>query len=208
MSTAVTIVVVLVVLVVAAAVVMAALAAKRRRDLRESFGDEYDRTVERTGKRRDAERDLAERKAAHDELELRELSPASRARYADSWQQIQNRFVDAPVPALAEADRLLTQLMAERGYPTDVDVDQQDRLLSVEHTNVIESFRAGHAIELANQGADADTEQVRQAMLHFRSVFEDVLGDVPMGLDAYPEDAQDDVAAAEDQRSPVRRTRR
>jgi hypothetical protein len=203
MSTTVTVVILIVAVVVLAAIVMSVMKARQRRELRSTFGDEYDRTVDRTGKRRDAERDLAERKAQHDELQLRELSPASRARYLESWQQIQTRFVDAPVPALADADRLLTQLMAERGYPTDGDVEQQGRLLSVEHTRVIESFRAGHAIEQANSAAGADTEQVRQGMLHFREVFEDVLGDSTTTTDAYP----DEVDLTEAERTETNRLR-
>jgi hypothetical protein len=190
MSTTATVVILFVALVVLVVAVIAVMRARERRQLRSTFGDEYDRTLERTGKRRDAERDLSERKAEHDQLQLRDLTPAARARYLERWQQIQARFVDAPVPALAEADTLLSQLLGERGYPSDSDAEQQGRLLSVEHTRVIESFRAGHAIEQANSGSGADTEQVRQGMLHFRTVFEEVLGDSGSTGDVYPDEPQ------------------
>jgi hypothetical protein len=166
----------IVILVVAIVVVL--LAAKRRKqtqELRGTFGSEYDRTVDGSDKRRDAERELAERKARHDNLEIRPLTSASRQRYLTAWSGVQNRFVDAPVLALSEADALLTQLLAERGFPTD-DVRTQEDMLSVEHADVLEGFRAGHAIEQQNTTGSADTEQVRQGMLHFREVFESLVG--------------------------------
>jgi hypothetical protein len=163
-------------LVVLALVVAARRRRRRRQELQGTFGAEYDRTVEGAGKRRDAERELAERKQRHDALTIRPLSPASRQRYLAAWDGVQTRFVDRPVLALTEADQLVTQLMAERGYPTD-GVRTQEEMLSVEHTSVLDSFRAGHAIEQANRQDSADTEQVRQGMLHFRTVFEALLDD-------------------------------
>lgn len=178
-TTQVLIVVVLVVLVaVAAAAALAARRRKRTEQLRGTFGDEYDRTVDGAGGRRDAERDLADRKDRHDKLEIRPLSPASRERYVADWQGVQGRFVDSPVRALSEADDLLTRMLAERGFPSD-DVRTQEEMLSVEHAHVLDGFRAGHAIEQANAGQDASTEQVRQGMLHFRQVFDDLVDDGP-----------------------------
>ena len=169
------------VVVVAAAIVLALAvwaAARRRRtsQLRSTFGSEYDRTVAESDKRRDAERELADRKSMHDELELRPLAPASRQRYMTQWGALQTRFVDSPVLALHEADELVTSLMGERGYPTD-DFDTRARLLSVEHTAVLDSYRHAHGIAADSRQGNADTEQVRQAMLGFRSVFEDLLHD-------------------------------
>ena len=180
---------VLVAVVVVALLVMAAVAAvlKRRRrsaELRETFGREYERTVEGSGTRRDAERELAERKERHSQLELRPLAPAARQRYLTAWGGVQSRFVDAPVLALSEADALLTRLLSERGFPTD-DVQSQEDMLSVEHRHVLDSFRAGHAIEQQNTTHDADTEQVRQGMLHFRQVFEAMVSE---GDEPYPSD--------------------
>lgn len=183
----------IVALVVVAVVVGLFVAAGRKRRKREelkgTFGAEYDRTVEGKGKRRAAERELAERKQRHDELTLRPLSAASRQRYLAAWDGVQTRFIDRPVLALSEADQLVTQLMGERGYPTD-GVRTQEDMLSVEHSAVLDSFRAGHAIEQANREDSADTEQVRQGMLHFRTVFEELLEDG--GAEPYPADSERD----------------
>lgn len=200
------------ILVVAALVVVAVLAATRRRKrserLRDSFGSEYDRTVETTGKRRDAERDLSERQQRHQQLQIRPLSQASRARYLTAWDGVQNRFVDSPVLALSEADALVTQLMSERGFPTD-DVRTSAEMLSVEHSGVLESFRAGHAIEQANTTQRANTEQVRQGMLHFRKVFEELVseqGEAPARA-ADPTAAQGDAGDVDGDADGSRRDR-
>ena len=174
----------IVVLVVAVVVVLLVLAGavallkrrKQRHELQETYGPEYDRTVEQSDKRRDAERELAERKQRHESLQIRPLSAASRQRYLTAWDGVQSRFVDSPVLALSEADALLTRLLAERGFPTD-DVRTQEQMLSVEHAHVLDGFRAGHAIEQQNTTGNADTEQVRQGMLHFRQVFEELVSE-------------------------------
>lgn len=183
-------IVVLAVAVVAVLALVAALVAvarrrRQREQLRGTFGQEYDRTVEGADKRRDAERELLERKERHDALEIRPLSAASKQRYLAAWDGVQSRFVDSPVLALSEADALITRLLAERGFPTD-DVRTQEDMLSVEHTHVLDGFRAGHAIEQANTVGSADTEQVRQGMLHFRQVFEELVSEG--GDDPYPTD--------------------
>lgn len=169
-----------VVLVIAALVVVALLAVSRRKkrteQLRGTFGEEYDRTVQGSGKRRDAERELADRQQRHAQLDIRPLSSASRQRYLTAWEGVQSRFVDSPVLALSEADALLTRLLAERGFPTD-DVRTSEEMLSVEHGRVLDGFRAGHAIEQANTTERANTEQVRQGMLHFREVFEELVSE-------------------------------
>ncbi|MCW2707371.1 MAG: hypothetical protein JWM22_1213 [Frankiales bacterium] len=171
----VTIVAIVVIVLFAAAV---AVATRRRRStqLREEFGPEYDRTVGDAGKRRDAEKDLAARKDEYAELDLRPLTPAARERYTSSWTQVQAKFVDAPALAVSEADTLVTQLMADRGYPTE-DFDVQARLLSVEHAHVLESYRSAHTVELASRARQATTEDIRNAMLDFRRVFEDVMAE-------------------------------
>ncbi len=181
-------------LVVAGLVLAAVRKRRRRTELRETFGPEYDRTVESTGKRRAAERELAERKQRYDALTIRPLSTASRQRYLAAWDGVQTRFIDQPVLALSEADHLVTQVMADRGYPTD-GVRTQEDMLSVEHSTVLDNFRAGHAIEQANRSDASDTEQVRQGMLHFRAVFEELLDD---GAVAYPTGPQ---GAAGDRRT-------
>jgi len=170
------VVAIVVVLLIVAAVLAATRKKKRTQELRGTFGDEYDRTVETSDKRRDAERELAARQEEHDRLDIRPLSSASRQRYLTAWDGVQNRFVDNPVLALSEADALLTQLLDERGFPTG-DSRESERMLSVEHGRVLEGFRAGHAIEQANTTNRADTEQVRQGMLHFRQVFEELVSE-------------------------------
>jgi hypothetical protein len=183
------IVALLVVLAVVAAVVAFSRKRKRSQELRRTFGSEYDRTVETSDKRRDAERELAERKARHDTLEIRPLSAASRQRYLTAWDGVQTRFIDSPVLALSEADALLTQLLAERGFPTD-DVRTQEDMLSVEHGHILDGFRAGHAIEQQNTTNRADTEQVRQGMLHFRQVFEELVSEG--SREPYPQDERNE----------------
>ena len=169
------IVVLVVGVLLVAAVVAALLVASRRRarseQLRGTFGPEYDRTLEQAESRKAAERELAERQERHARLEIRPLSVASRQRYVEAWTHVQGRFVDQPVLALTEADALVTRLMAERGFPTD-GPEEQAAMLSVQHRHVLDSFRAGHAIEERNSTRSANTEEVRQGMLHFRAVFE------------------------------------
>ena len=187
------VVAVVAVLLVVAAVVAVTRRRKQREELRSTYGAEYDRTVERADKRKDGERELAERKERHDSLQIRPLSAASRQRYLTAWDGVQNRFVDSPVLALSEADALLTRMLAERGFPTD-DVRTQEDMLSVEHAHVLDGFRAGHEIEQRNTTGNADTEQVRQGMLHFRSVFEELVSESP----AEPYPAAEQPALAQD----------
>jgi hypothetical protein len=175
MSTAlITVLVILVVLLlVGAAVVM-----YRRRSLRQRFGPEYDRAVESSDDRRTAERELRERERRHAELELRELDPAARERYAASWEEIQVRFVDAPDKAVGEADELVTHLIAERGYPTG-GYDDQLSHLSVEHARTLDHYRKAHDINERTARGEATTEQLRQALVHYRALFADLLGSEP-----------------------------
>src|SRR5262245_13387156 len=112
------VIVLVIVLLVLAAVAVFAVRAARRRKLVNTFGPEYDRVVADTGSRADAEKELLERQKRHSELELRELSPESTARYRQSWEEVQIQFVDSPVEAVSTADDLVTRLVTERGYPT------------------------------------------------------------------------------------------
>jgi hypothetical protein len=175
MSTAlITVLVILVVLIlVGVAVVM-----NRRRSLRQRFGPEYDRVVESSEDRRAAERELRERERRHAELELKELDPAARERYAASWEEIQVRFVDAPDQAVGEADELVTRLIADRGYPTG-GYDDQVVHLSVEHARTLDHYRKAHDINERNARGEATTEQLRQALVHYRALFADLLGTEP-----------------------------
>jgi hypothetical protein len=156
-------------------IVLFVLQQRRHRHLRETFGPEYNRAVEDAGSRRRAEQELAERERRHDELELTELAPEVRARYAQEWSVVQEQFVDSPEEAVGEADRLVTIVMAERGYPTD---DYRQRLddLSVEHARTLDHYRSAHTVNERRRSHEATTEDLRQAMVHYRALFDDLLG--------------------------------
>lgn len=165
------------VVIVIALIVLAAIAwtwSRRARSgrLKKDFGPEYERTVEERGGRREAEADLRDRAERRDALELRPLAPAARERYAREWGDVQRHFVDEPAGSVGEADRLVTVVMRERGYPMD-DFEQQADLVSVDHPTVVEDYRAGHA---AHGRGEASTEDLRQAMVHYRALFDDLLG--------------------------------
>lgn len=168
------------ILIVVAAVVLIAIIAwvaarsRRSKQLQEGFGPEYERTVERSGDRRAAESELEARRERREELDIRALQPAARERYVSAWHQTQARFVDAPADALTEADSLLTSVMAERGYPME-DFDQRSADVSVDHPTVVENYRAAHAISTASGRGQASTEDMRQAMVHYRALFEELV---------------------------------
>jgi len=170
--------IVLVVLVVVAAV-PAIVVASRRRALRTKFGPEYDRVVAEQQNRSAAERELRERERRHAELTLTPLSAESRERYATDWQEIQARFLDSPAEAVGAADELVTRLIAERGYPTG-EYDDQLAHLSVEHARTLTHYRDAHEIHLRNERGEASTEQLRQAVVHYRELFTDLLGADPV----------------------------
>jgi hypothetical protein len=178
MSATVTIVLIIVVLLVLAAIVLGVRAARRRR-LQQTFGPEYDRVVADTGNRTEAERELLERTKRHADLELRPLSPESRAKYAAAWEEVQIRFVDDPKDAVETADELVTKLIAERGYPTG-DYDERLANLSVEHAATLEHYRNAHEISERSKSGSAETEDLRQALVHYRSLFADLLGENPV----------------------------
>lgn len=165
------------------AIALIALAAAwyvlRRQSLRRRFGPEYDRMVAEGDSRQAAERELRERERRHAELELRPLSAESRATYAAAWEEVQARFVDSPADAVRAGDELVTRLIAERGYPTG-DYDEQLAHLSVEHARPLGHYRDAHDIYLRNERGEAATEDLRQALVHYRELFADLLGDDPL----------------------------
>lgn len=160
-------------------VVVAIIVVTRRRRhsewLREQFGGEYDRVMDGGGKRRDAERDLDDRIDLRERVEVRELSPAARERYLDEWRDIQAHFVDRPESAVDEADALVSTVMRERGYPVD-DFDTRAGLVSVDHPQLVEDYRHAHDVALRNRQREADTEELRDALLRYRSMFDALLG--------------------------------
>jgi hypothetical protein len=172
-------------ILVVAILAAAAWYVLRRQALRRRFGPEYDRMVAERDSRPAAERELRERERRHAELELRPLSAESQATYAAAWEEVQARFVDSPTEAVAAGDELVTRLIAERGYPTG-DYDEQVAHLSVEHARTLGHYRDAHDIHLRNERGEASTEELRQALVHYRELFADVLGDDPLHRPADP----------------------
>jgi FtsZ-interacting cell division protein ZipA len=172
-------VIVIVAIVLIALVVGALVLARQRRSqqLQKGFGPEYDRAVEeRGGDRRQAEAELVERRQRREQFDIRELEPAVRDRYAERWRAAQRRFVDQPGPAVAEADALVMEVMRDRGYPVADEFDQRAADISVDHPEVVEHYRAAHGISGRATAGDATTEDLRQAMVHFRELFVELLG--------------------------------
>jgi hypothetical protein len=176
-------VIIVAVVIVVALVAWQAMRSRRTRTLQGRFGREYDRTLESADSKRDAEADLAARAERHDSFEIRPLAPAARERYAADWERVQARFVDDPEGAVREADGLIQSVMADRGYPVD-DFDQRAADLSVDHPDVVEHYREGQRLARAAVLGDGTTEELRLAMQHFRSLFDELLGesaDMPAG---------------------------
>jgi hypothetical protein len=168
------------VIIIVAAIVVVAIAAGvvydgRRRRLRRRFGPEYDSLVEERGSRRKAQAELAERERRVRGLDIRPLGPAARSRYARRWVAIQEHFVDAPPGAVADAQRLVLAVMSERGYPTEGH-DQVLADLSVDHAGALDHYRAARGISQRAADNLASTEDLRQAMIHCRALFQDLLG--------------------------------
>jgi hypothetical protein len=154
-----------------------AVAGKKRRTaaLRQRFGDEYERTVQARDDRRAAEAELLGRQKKRAQLDIRPLSEQERGRFAEDWHAGQERFVDEPANAVETADSLVGQVMRARGYPMD-DFESQSDLLSVDHPTVVENYRFAHAIYVRSQTQQASTEDLREAMLRYRSLFDELLG--------------------------------
>lgn len=169
----VTIVLIVVAVVVVAAIVWAVLQAKRRSELKDTFGPEYERTVERADDRRSAEADLRHRRERHDELDIRPLSSEERTRYRDRWDGVEAGFIEDPEGAAQEADRLVEEVMRERGYPV-ADRDHVE-VLSVDHPELVERYRA--ALRATQDPRAASTEELRKALLDLRATFQEVTDD-------------------------------
>ena len=173
-------------IVVVGAAVLAEVQRRTAR-LRGRFGPEYARLKELRG-RRDAEGELTERERRREELDIRPLSPSARERYIARWQLVQARFVDAPQPAVREADDLISQVMRERGYPVD-DFEQRAADVSVDHSDVVADYRKANRLVVSS---DATTEDLRQAMQHYRALFDELV-----------EPAADEPTAAERAEAPA-----
>lgn len=150
---------------------------RRRHELQERFGDEYEVVIEEQGSKREAERELAARQDRHEQLNIRPLDPQLRQYYTEQWRFTQARFVDEPEAAFEEADRLVADVMAERGYPVG-EADRQMADLSVEHSDVLTHYREAHDIaQASNKGQTTTTEDLRRGMVHYRALFSALLED-------------------------------
>ena len=165
-------------IVIAAVVVVAVIAvvARQRRTagLRQRFGPEYDRTVEAREGRRPAEAELRDREKQRARLEIRPLPEELRGRYAEEWREVQARFVDQPAEAVVAADKLVHTVMEKRGYPMG-DFDAQADLVSVDHPEVVDNYRAAHHIHQQAEQQQASTEDLREALVRYRSLFAELL---------------------------------
>jgi hypothetical protein len=162
------------VVVVLAVIAWQALARRRTGKLQQQFGPEYDRTVTGADSKRDAEAELQAREERRRELEIRPLSQAAHERYVENWQSVQAQFVDDPRGAVARADDLIQSVMAERGYPVE-DFEQRAADISVDHPQVVENYRKGHRLAQASADGGDSTEDLRQAMQHYRALFEELV---------------------------------
>ena len=171
--------------VVVIAVIAVAMAASRRKSgrLQGTFGPEYDRTVQQTGDRREAEHELAGRLERRKQLTIVPLPEQARQQYIAQWQRVQAAFVDAPVESVRHADALVSQVMTDRGYPI-AEFEQRAEDVSVDHAAVVENYRSAHAIAVASGQGTADTEALRTAMTQYRALFDDLLGDAPRQTNA------------------------
>jgi hypothetical protein len=208
MDTWVWIVIAVAVVVVVAVLLWVAVTNRRRKELQEGFGPEYERTVADAPSRREAEAELRERRDRHDEFDIRPLSSDARERYTREWETTQAKFVDDPEGAIRDADDLIQSVMRERGYPVE-DFDQRAADLSVDHPDVVENYRQGHDLARRTVRGEGDTESLRQALVHYRALFAELLetrdeDDRPRDVDDRPREV-DDREPEIDEREEVRR---
>jgi hypothetical protein len=161
--------------IILAAIIVMVVRRTRSAAIQRRFGPEYDRTVRQTGSRSEAERELAEREARVKKMHIQDLPDGAKSRYIDEWHTVQAEFVDNPPRALQQADGLLTNVMRDRGYPMS-DFERRAADLSTDHPEVIQHYRAAHAIARRSRDGQASTEDLRQAMIHYRFLFDELVG--------------------------------
>lgn len=147
---------------------------RRSEHLRSRFGAEYDRQLEEKGSRSKVEADLTEREKRVSKLTIRPLNPADQDRFLDRWTKVQATFVDDPKRSIDYADALLAEVMSARGYPVS-DFEQRAGDISVDHPAVVQHYRAGHDIALRHSRGEASTDDLRHALIHYRSLFEELV---------------------------------
>jgi hypothetical protein len=166
--------VILVIAIVVALIVWMQMQRKKSQDLRKQFGPEYKQAVDTLGSRDKAEAELQARQKRVEKLNIVPLSPADAQRFNDEWRALQARFVDNPQGALADADRLVRDLMQKRGYPMG-DFERRAADISVHHPQVVANYRAAHDIARRDLEGGVDTEGMRQAVIHYRALFAELL---------------------------------
>jgi hypothetical protein len=165
---------VLVVVAVIAVIAWFVIKQKQSQRLQQHFGPEYGRAVNELGGRGKAESELKERENRVAQLNITPLAPADAARFTQAWNALQARFVDNPKGVVAEADHLVRELMEKRGYPMG-DFERRAADISVHHPGVVTTYRAAHAIAARAESGDADTEELRKAVVHYRTLFDELL---------------------------------
>lgn len=152
------------------------LSQRKKRSLRlqQRFGQEYIRTVDEFGGRAKAESELKAREKRVEHLSITTLAPSEAARFSQAWNALQGRFVDNPKGVVAEADQLVRELMLARGYPMG-DFERRSADISVDHPAMVETYRAAQAIAVRDQRGEANTEELRKAVVHFRALFDELL---------------------------------
>ncbi len=171
-----TIVIIAVAIVVLVAIIFAVMRKRRSETLRQRFGPEYDRTLREHGTK--GEQVLIQREKRVEKFHLRDLAVDEREHFTTEWRTVQSRFVDDPGGAVNEADVLLTRLMQTRGYPMS-DFQTRAADISVDHPRVVDNYRAGHEIALRHRRGEASTEDLRNALIYYRSLFDELVQTKP-----------------------------
>jgi hypothetical protein len=176
-TTQIGIVIVVLLMLAAGLVILFSIRKRRTERLRAQFGGpEYTRAVKEGGNRREAESALDQRAERVERLHIRPLAPADRVRFVETWARVQARFVDGPGGAVTEADQLLNDVMSTRGYPMS-EFEQRVADISVDHPLVLDNYRAAHQTALRQTRGEARTEDLRQAMIHYRTLFEELVNE-------------------------------
>jgi hypothetical protein len=171
-----TIIIVVVGLAVLAVAIAVMLKDRRTTKLRDKFGPEYERAIDEVGGRRQAEAQLHDREKRVEAFAIQPLRVGERERYGASWRKVQADFVDSPKGAVTRADELVAEIMSARGYPVS-DFEQRSADLSVDHPVVVQNYRAAHDIAVRHARGEAGTEDLRQAMIHYRALFDDLVSE-------------------------------
>jgi hypothetical protein len=175
MDTRTTMIVLSIIVIAIVAIAVLLITRKRKSEhLKQQFGPEYDRAVRQHGDPRHAEAALLEREKRVEKFSIRSLSPVDRERYANEWANVQKRFVDDPSMAVIQAEKLVTSVMVARGYPMG-DFEQRAADISVNYPSVVQNYRSAREITLRHAQGQSSTEELRQSMVYFRSLFDELL---------------------------------